>query len=114
MKEGENNSKQLPAKTGWRLFHRNKQESGHVDVKKDEGSIGDFKMFPEGSSVHKDLVINIEDARMHGGILSKDLKSVEGFRNLTDEDKRWWEEQYARVGSKFSDVFKSLEGKKTL
>lgn len=113
LKNQNGDDKHISKKHGWGLFNRNKQGTEPVikKIQDDAESIGQFKMFPEGSKPFSDLIVKIDEAEMHGGIPSGDKKLIIGFKNLSDADKKWWEEKYHKVGLDFTTTLKQLENK---
>lgn len=67
--------------------------------------------FPEDSKVHPDFMIKEDEGVVHGGILSPDKTKWVGFKNLSEGDKRWWREQYARMGLDFDKAIKQMQKK---
>lgn len=68
-------------------------------------------MFPEESKVMSDLIIREDEGVMHGAIMNPEKTKFIGFRNLTEGDKRWWREKYAKMGIDFDEMLKQMQKK---
>lgn len=71
----------------------------------------DKVLFPEGSKVHPDFMIKEDEGVVHGGILSADKTKWVGFKNLSEGDKKWWREKYAKLGLDFDKEYKKMQKK---